>query len=288
MGYDKEAWLKNKQAEVEDALQAIKDGVANLVTSDDWKRHLDFQASFHRYSFRNTMLIAAQCPHATRVAGKGAWRKLGRKVVNWGDRIAILAPRIRKWKQEGDDGAEVEKQALIGWKTVYVYDVGATDGDELPKVTSFIEGNHQEDMLDSLIDVANDSQLVVEFRLLPGAIGGYIDHAEKVIVINKDRDVDHQVKTMIHELAHGLLHCDRSDEDVTRAVAEVEAESTAYVVCKALDIDTECYSFGYVAVWSGGDSEVVEKSGTRVARAAKTILSRIGEQLGANNGKVAA
>ena len=42
-----------------------------------------------------------------------------------------------------------------------------------------------------------------------------------------------------------------------RAVAEPDAESTAYVVCQARGLDTSDYSFGYVANWAGGGDQAV-------------------------------
>ncbi len=58
-------------------------------------------------------------------------------------------------------------------------------------------------------------------------------------------------KTLAHELAHELanelanaiLH----EGEANRALAELEAESVAFVVCGALGIDTSEYSFGYVS-----------------------------------------
>ena len=49
-------------------------------------------ARFHDYSTSNILLICAQRPDATRVAGIRTWNSLGRR-VNRGERgIAILAP----------------------------------------------------------------------------------------------------------------------------------------------------------------------------------------------------
>jgi len=62
-----------------------------------------------------------------------------------------------------------------------------------------------------------------------------------------------RVKTIGHEIAHALLH-EKFDD---RAVAELEAESTAYVVCQALGLDTSDYSFGYVATWAGGGEQAI-------------------------------
>ena len=79
------------------------------------------------------------------------------------------------------------------------------------------------------------------------------------------------MKTLAHELAHALLHesCDN------RALAELEAESTAFVVCRVLGIDSGNYSFGYVATWAGdGDQAVsgIKASGGRIQWSAAFIL----------------
>lgn len=68
-----------------------------------------------------------------------------------------------------------------------------------------------------------------------------------------------------------------------RALAELEAESVACVVCSsALDLDSGDYSFGYLATWAGGGAEVsagINASGSRVQRAADEILLKLeGEQ----------
>jgi hypothetical protein len=43
----------------------------------------------------------------------------------------------------------------------------------------------------------------------------------------------HRTKTLAHELAHALLHADAGD----RALAELEAESVAFIACDALGRD---------------------------------------------------
>jgi hypothetical protein len=54
-------------------------------------------------------------------------------------------------------------------------------------------------------------------------------------------------------LLRALIHKTCDD----RAVAEPDAESTAYVVCQARGLDTSDYSFGYVANWAGGGDQAV-------------------------------
>ena len=58
----------------------------------------------------------------------------------------------------------------------------------------------------------------------------------------------HRVKTLCHELAHACLHSEPTD----RGLAELEAESVAFIVSAEFDIQSDAWSFGYVASWSGG------------------------------------
>jgi hypothetical protein len=60
-----------------------------------------------------------------------------------------------------------------------------------------------------------------------------------------------------------------------RGLKELEAESTAYVICAALGMDTSDYSFGYVAGWAGGAPEAIQgikASAGRIQRAATAVL----------------
>lgn len=62
-----------------------------------------------------------------------------------------------------------------------------------------------------------------------------------------------------------------------RALAELEAELVAYVVCANLGIDSGDYSFGYVAGWAGGGDEAItgiRAAGSRIQRTADDIIGR--------------
>jgi hypothetical protein len=57
--------------------ERLAEQVAALRSGEDWRRWLDVARRFHGYSFNNTLLIAAQRPDATAVAGYEAWKALG-------------------------------------------------------------------------------------------------------------------------------------------------------------------------------------------------------------------
>ena len=61
-------------------VQKLTDGIARLTSSEEWQHFLDYQSRFHNYSFGNVLLIMAQCPHASRVAGFRAWQRMNRFV----------------------------------------------------------------------------------------------------------------------------------------------------------------------------------------------------------------
>ena len=63
--------------------------------SETLAAYLGTMARFHNYSFGNILQIARQRPTATRVAGFGAWKEMGRFVKRGEKGIQILAPDDR-------------------------------------------------------------------------------------------------------------------------------------------------------------------------------------------------
>ncbi len=85
------------------------------------------------------------------------------------------------------------------------------------------------------------------------------------------------IKTFIHELVHSVLHSDPSKK-LDRSTMELEAESTAFIVCEHLGIDTSEYTFPYLANWSK-DKELsqLSKSLTRIQSTAE-IFNQVVDQ----------
>lgn len=70
---------------------------------------------------------------------------------------------------------------------------------------------------------------------------GYCDFSQNLIAVRPDVAPAQAVKTLIHELAHALLHGDELPR--SKEVAEVEVESVACIVCDGLGVDSGDYSF---------------------------------------------
>jgi DNA primase len=275
----------------DELLGTLQQRVESLVTGDEWKAALDFQARFHTYSFNNALLIALQRPDATFVGGvKSVWNKLGRHVRRGEKGIAILAPLTAK--REDKETGEARYVFTGRYRTVYVFDVAQTEGEPLPATAILspeeLDGDAPEALFASLTAQARERGYVVEDAdedRLGRAKGMTIPakwskDALSLVLVKRDASSLQRTKTLVHELAHVALHC--NDEDPfdyrsCRGQAEVEAESVAYIVCAALGLPTDDYSFPYVAGWAKGDMEVIKKTGQRVAKTARSILDPLTE-----------
>jgi hypothetical protein len=70
-------------------IRQVEAGKSETLTA-----YLTAMARFHNYSFGNIVAIARQRPTATRVAGFGTWKEMGRFVKRGEKGIQILAPMI--------------------------------------------------------------------------------------------------------------------------------------------------------------------------------------------------
>ena len=254
----------------------LQDAVAEIVSGDDWKRMLKVASKFHRYSFNNHLMIFLQRPDATVVAGFNRWKSLGRFVKKGEKGIAIFAPCKYRTKIEDDDGEEKTLQQIRGFRVVYVFDISQTEGEEIPNLDAvrpkLLDGDAPEGIWDVLVSQASAAGFKV-IRDQKRSENGYCDILNKEIAVRPDVAPAQAVKTLVHELAHALLHGDEVFRP--REIQEVEVESVAYIVCDAIDLDTSDYSFAYVARWSEGFTELVKDTAERVVDCAKRILDRL-------------
>ncbi|MHB1519573.1 MAG: ArdC-like ssDNA-binding domain-containing protein [Acidimicrobiales bacterium] len=256
---------KNNHPEL---IEKLAEGISNLTASEEWQHYLTFQSRFHHYSFNNVLLIAAQCHEASQVAGFNAWRKMNRFVRKGEKAIWILAPMVYR-NAEVEDGED--ERIIRGFKWVPVFDVAQTDGTDLPTICNHLGGDDPAGHYATLLQVARSIGFTVEDHEFDGSTNGDCTHSEHRIRVETRNTPAQRAKTLAHEIAHALLH----GQFDSRALAELEAESTAYVVCQALGIDSSDYSFGYVATWAGGGEQAIagiKASCERIQRTAATIL----------------
>ncbi|MHB8538168.1 MAG: JAB domain-containing protein [Candidatus Dormibacteria bacterium] len=271
-----------KVDQVAEAIARLDAGIAELATSEGWARWLKTQSRFHRYSWGNVFLIAAQTGGAaTRVAGFHTWKALGRSVRKGEKAIWILAPLARKITEKDEStGEESTRRVVTGFRGCGVFDVAQTDGEPLAEPCSLLTGDGPDGLFEALRGVAWSLGYELEIAYLDaaeamGSRNGSTDIEAHVIRLNGRREPAQMVKTLAHELGHVLLHGKDGYNGTCRDVAELEAESVAYCVLQRAGIDASAYSFGYVLHWQGGDDKAratLRQSADRIAKAARAII----------------
>jgi len=271
----------NKAEQVKAATELLERGVSEVFESGRFAEWLDVMGRFHHYSARNCILIMMQCPNATHVASYKKWQNDFNRQVRKGEKsIRILAPiQHRRTVTEVDEvtGKETETERIwMSFKTVPVFDISQTDGDELPTIADRLTDEVED--FDALCDaIAKAATVPVEFGvdITDPDCNGYYDRGENRICVRDGLSEAQTVKTLVHEVAHSILHCGGgSEENAPRKLREVQAEGVAYVVCNALGIDTSDYSFGYVASW-GGDTKALVKALDAIRDTANAILDKV-------------
>jgi antirestriction protein ArdC len=252
------------QQQPKTAKEVIAANVQNLIEqleaghSDALTAYLNAMSRFHNYSLGNILEIARQKPDATRVAGFWKWKELGRSVKKGEKGIRILAPIVgikRKKKEEAEK--DITKQnvpVLVGFRSAYVFDVAQTEGAELPAMRE-ISGNVGEnrDRLISFIE-RQGIELVFTERIAP-ALG--MSYGGRIAILPGQSKAE-EFSTLVHELAHEMLHKAERRTATTKTVRETEAEAIAFVIGKAVGLETGSASADYIHLYHGNASLLAE------------------------------
>lgn len=257
---------------IDSQIDTLAKAVDAARASEAFQAYLDTQARFHDYSWHNTWLILSQRPSATHVAGFNTWLKLKRFVRKGEKGIMIFAPCRFTKEREKPDGT-TEETAGIFFRPVYVFDVSQTDGQALPDVPCPDVTETADSLLADLGKVCIKRGVSVAFQRIDGGAYGYATDKGKSVVIDDSHATGQQAKTLAHELAHCALHWEDRGP-LTRTIAELEAESVAYVVCKHFGLDTDVRSSAYIALW-GGDSKSLKASLERIAKTARELIDDV-------------
>lgn len=230
----------------------LKQGVQECFK--DGSKYMQFlktMSKFTAYSPRNCLLIAMQTNgKATYVAGYKKWQALGRQVQKGSKAIFIFAPYTFKCKHK--DGTEKDG---LGFFAMPVFDISSTKivMDDAPVIgleQIDVHVTEYNTLIQAIIDAA---PCPVSFGEFDGTANGYYSPSNNSITVRSSLSEAMRIKTLLHEIAHSHLdnpanHQDNIPKDA-RNVKEIRAESIAFMVSSMLNIQTDDYSFPYIASW---------------------------------------
>jgi antirestriction protein ArdC len=220
-----------------------------------------------------------QRPDATHVAGFHRWKELGRFVKKGEKGITILAPLVRKARATDEIGRrdsqpeatdEEAQRVICGFRSVHVFDVSQTEGQELPEF-SRIDGNPG-DKLARLEAVVRNHSIELEYDAIPGGADGVSQGGR--IVVTTGLQAAEQFAVLAHELAHELLHRTERRKETTRKVRELEAEAVAFVVSRAAGLEAISRSADYIQLYAG-DKDLLLQSLDHIQRVASGIIEAL-------------
>jgi antirestriction protein ArdC len=234
-----------------------------------------FTQRTHQYSPGNIMLIMMQRPDATHVAGYHTWKQLARYVKKGEKGIVIVAPMSIR-KKDHRASAEADEDRILRFRTAHVFDISQTDGEPLPDV-AHVRGNpagHTERLKTFIarhgiaLTYADEFQAAAKLGSADGAsCGGQI-------IVREGLTPAAEFSVLVHELAHETLHRDEGRNRISKKVRETEAEAVAFVVCQAIELDTNTSGSDYIQIYAG-DNNTLASSLSRIQKTATAIIAAI-------------
>lgn len=305
---------EQRVAELTEGLYAL---LADAVDHpNQWHRLLDASATMWRYSGGNVALLMMQMAQRgpvkpALVAGYKEWERHGRYVIKGERALYVIAPRTARITntEEAEHGPAMGERApaepgdgmnrsrIVGWRGQAVFDVSQTEGEPLlvpipsQREASPEEGSYNQ-LWESLTAVARKARYnVVVSEAQAGLADGYTDHARRLISVGSWLEAEDRMATLAHELAHASLHVPGDaigalygSSAEHRGLAEIEAESVAYVVLRAHGIDRGPQSTAYLAGWADAVLEAeadsilrctLERKPMSRVDIAKSVLGRV-------------
>ncbi len=263
-----------------------------LVTGDDWAAWLRMAARFPGWSFANVLLIAAQRPAATLVAGYQEWQAQGRQVRRNEPGIRVIAEPCSSAGQSGtprtsakaglpDRTAGLDRRARF----TYVWDISQTSGTASAGQAALLPaaGGPPPGLWDALTWLARREGFAAE-RADSNPGDSRTSWSTRRIQIRSGLGEPDAARALLHELghvlAHGSAHLPGASTAGCRGVQKIEADSIAFTVAARLGMDTSGYSWPHVSSWAGSDprarpEEAIRASGTRITTAAATITAHL-------------
>ena len=100
-----------------------------------------------------------------------------------------------------------------------------------------------------------------------------LSHGGKITLLSGMKPAE-EFSTLVHEIAHEMLHRGNRRTLTTKKVRETEAEAVAFVVGKAIGLETGTASADYIQLWHG-DANLLREGLEAVQQTAAVILGAV-------------
>jgi len=262
-------------------MAGLKKAVANINTSDDWKKALSVFSNLHQYSFLNSVWLYRQNPGVTAVASYKKWEEQGIHVNKGEKAMHVLGPLVVTDRDAPPDANGKYPQKVIRFKAMPVFDLSQTDAygklDTMSgRWTKAMqqEGIAPEGMTEALTEKANKLGFTVSYQDdFPGTAAGVTRFGSHEIVVKSSLSDLKRAQVLSHELGHIImghgdkLHDYHSGAGGERPFMEAEAEAAAYVIAMnwgIVDDEDNTQTFEYIAGWASKNNDDTDNLLTKI------------------------
>lgn len=263
----------------------LEQGLEVYACSEKYRDLLKTMSKFHNYSAQNCLLILAQQPDATFVAGFDSWKRNFNRYVKKDSKSIMIKSPCKYTQKNAETGEEQER---LGFKASYVFDISCTAQIHgKPPVQIGVENlqGSVQNYSDLILCLTTCAGIPIEYSKIKGKANGlYTEDPSPHIVISDSLSEIQTIKTLIHEIAHSRLHSskstEKSEKKKTRDQRELEAESVAFIVCSHFGLDTSDYSFPYILSWSSERfREILKNSMSDIQKVSSYIIEKTTESM---------
>ena len=270
---------------LKEVFEQLKKKIIEKKDDPEVREFLAFSLRFTKRSFNNKLLIWSQRRNATHVEGMRTWReKFGRKVKKGAKSIKIWVPitfASNKDKTTEDAPENDTNQDEIKYPTGFilgnVFDVADTE--PIPgkehlynvKEPNWFNDDTPDDVTryiyDALVEFAKEHN--IKYSISAEGLGGARGMSRK----GEIQLLQENIGTMIHELAHELLHTAEKRRTLSKEVMELQAEGVAYLVLHHYGLPVG-HAEVYLSIWVS-DPDNISKNDQIIRETAKMFIEYI-------------
>lgn len=266
VGYDKDAYIKKKREQLDQAYKTIDEAVEELKNSPEFfNQYLNVQSRFDMYTPRNALLVAKQLPTAMQLKERKDWAEA--KITfkeRYPKKIIIIEPRESYVNKDG--------KTITPYNAKEVIDISETN--TKPSTKSYDKKMVLQALL---LELKNSGIAIKAVDSLENEKMCDWNKEENAIFIQKTDNFDLAIGAIAGELAKISLY------ENTNEIDNDKAECISYMICKKYGIDVPTESINKLAKkYSDMESQDIINDLTSMKEVVLDINSRMGQNLELN------
>ena len=215
----KDDWRVKREQQRKEVEDLLEKATVELRDPDKFRKYLDVQSRFDRYSANNAILISAQNPDATKLADFNKWKEAGVNIQKGEKTISILEPGRSFTRPDGSTG--------MYFNVKKVFDISQTTAEPKPE-----NKRPSEKLLIKSLMKTSPVPILISNMLNPETNAMYSPQ-EDTIFVRQGLSGDEIFRSLVHEIAKARAVKDGID------TKSIYVDCVAYITCKRNGVECD-------------------------------------------------